>query len=97
MIKTKNPHVRGGDFSTRFSGSENNPIVSEPSSPVKNLRAYRARLLSELVALDGLPQEELKKRYMRIHPQLRFVHHALANQTNNLARNRTNLNQPENI
>ena len=63
-------------------------IVSEASSPVKNLRAHRARLLSELLALDGLPREELRKRYRRIHPQLRFVYQALANEIN-LARNRT--------
>ena len=29
MIKTKNPRIRGGDFSTRFSGSENSTIVSQ--------------------------------------------------------------------
>ena len=43
-------------------------------SPKKNLREHRNRLLSELVALDGLPTEELRERYYEIHPQLRAVY-----------------------
>ena len=51
--------------------------VYHTPSPNTKLREHRNRLLSELVALDGLPEAELRKRYYEIHPQIRDVYQKL--------------------
>jgi hypothetical protein len=59
-------------------------------NPNTNLRAHRDRLLSELVSLNGLPSEELARKYQRIKPQLKFVYRALSSKRLP-TRNRTEL------
>ena len=45
-------------------------LVYHTPNQNRYFREHRNRLLSELVALDGLPTEELRKRYYEIHPHL---------------------------
>ena len=77
MIKTKNPRTMFEDFSTRFSGSENSPIIAQAMGR-KQLNRERLCILSELEQLAGVPRAEQRSRYYRIKPRSKDVFMELA-------------------
>ena len=58
-------------------GTKRLKLFYHTPSPNTKLREHRNRLLSELVALDGLPEAELREKYYQIYPQLQAVYRDL--------------------
>ena len=89
LVNYKAPRRQPGGKVHRYKKTKIS--IAHTPNPNRYLRAHRDRLLSELVALNGLPPTELARRYRRIKPQLGFVYRALANEKL-LTRNQPNLN-----